>query len=106
MLWRSPVFTAATAITLALGMGPSTAIFTVTNAVLLQPPPYKDPGRLVVAEGEMLKRNVKDWPFSNADFFDLRNGTGRVLEDLAAVTTGRGTGVEQADSPSDLPHPP
>ncbi|HWF48927.1 MAG TPA: ABC transporter permease [Bryobacteraceae bacterium] len=90
-LWKSPVFTVAIAITLALGMGASTAIFSVTNAVLLRPLPYKDPGRLVVAAGEMRKRGVSDWPFSNADFFDLQNGTESVFEDLAGVSTGRGT---------------
>jgi putative ABC transport system permease protein len=81
----------AIAITLALGMGASTAIFSVTNAVLLRPLPYTNSGRLIVAAGEMQKRNVKDWPFSNADFFDLQKGTTSVFEDLAGVNTGRGT---------------
>ncbi len=92
--WRSlrssPVFTSAAVVTIALGIGGTTAIFSVTNAVLLRPLPYTDSDRLVVAIGEMRKRNVTDWPFSNADFFDLRNGTSHAFEGLAAVVTGRG----------------
>ena len=78
-LRRSPAFAATAIITLALGIGASTAIFSVLDAVLLRPLPYKDPDRLVLARSEMRKRNVSDFPFSNADYFDLRNGTTGVL---------------------------
>jgi predicted permease len=87
MLRSSPVFALTAALTIGLGIGAATAIFSVANAVLLHPLPYRQPGRLVLALSDMTRRGVKDWPFSAADYFDFRNGTRGTLEDAAAVFT-------------------
>src|SRR4030095_14695782 len=90
-LRKSPIFTITVVVTIALAIGASTAIFSVTNGVLLQKLPYKDPERLVLVRGDLQKRNVKDFPLSNADFLDLRNGAKNNFEDLASVNTFRFT---------------
>src|SRR5271156_1929051 len=66
-----------------------TAIFSVANAVLFRPLPYKDPDRLDILISDMRKRKVRDFPLSNEDFTDLRNGTKNAFEDLAGVFTVR-----------------
>lgn len=86
-LRNSPIFTLTAAVTIALGVGASTAIFSVTNAVLLRPLPYKDPQQLVILPSDMRNRGVKDFPYSNAEFLDLREGTKQEFEGLAGVFT-------------------
>ena len=90
-LRKSPIFTITVVVTIALAIGASTAIFSVTNGVLLRKLPYKDPERLVLARGDLQKRNVKDFPLSNADYLDLKNGAKNNFEDFAAVSTFRFT---------------
>lgn len=90
-LRKSPIFTITVVVTIALAIGASTAIFSVTNGVLLRKLPYKDPERLVLVRGDLQKRNVKDFPLSNVDYLDLRNGAKNNFEDFAAVSTFRFT---------------
>src|SRR5580658_2014501 len=89
MLRKNPIFTVTAVVTIALGIGASTAIFSVTNAVLLSPLPYKNPETLVLACSDMTRRGVRDFPFSDADFIDLRNGMKASFEDIAGVFSGR-----------------
>ncbi|HKR10411.1 MAG TPA: ABC transporter permease [Pyrinomonadaceae bacterium] len=90
-LRKSPIFTITVVVTIALAIGASTAIFSVTNGVLLRQLPYKDSDRLVLARNDLQKRDVKDFPISNADFLDLRNGAKNNFEDFVAVQTFRFT---------------
>jgi len=88
-LRKSPIFTITVVITIALAIGASTAIFSVTNGVLLRKLPYKDPERLVLAANDLQRRNVKDFPVSNVDYLDLRNGAKNSFDDFAVVNTFR-----------------
>jgi predicted permease len=84
-LRKNAGFAAVTTLTIALGIGACTAIFSVVNAVLLRPLPYANGDRLVLVWGELRARNVNDWPFSPPDFRDLRTQSAAVFEDLAGV---------------------
>jgi putative ABC transport system permease protein len=86
-LRKSPIFAITAALTIALGVGASTAIFSVTNAVLLRPLPYQNPDQLVIIPTDMRNRGVKDFPFSNANFIDFREGTKNEFQGVAGVFT-------------------
>src|SRR4029453_14830252 len=88
-LRRSPVFTITAALTIALGIGASTAIFSVTNAILLRPLPYEDPGPLVVMYRDSRARKSLGMPLSNENFVDIRDGSRGSFEDMAALRTAR-----------------
>jgi predicted permease len=87
-LRKSPAFTLTAVVTIALGIGSSTAIFSVVHAVLLKPLPYPEPGRLTILWGEMRTRGVFDFPFSPPDFDDLRRSA-TLLDGVTGITPFR-----------------
>jgi putative ABC transport system permease protein len=79
-----PAFTAAVVLTLALGIGANTAIFSVVNAVLLQPLPYHDASRLVMLwENDRNSGTVRE-PASVPDYFDFA-ARNRVFAGIAGL---------------------
>jgi predicted permease len=71
---RSPGFTLAAVLSLAIGVGANTAIFSVANALLLRPLPYADPERLVILWNRSPGLGItEDW-FSTAQYFDVKTG--------------------------------
>jgi predicted permease len=83
ILRRSPGFTAVAVITLGLGIGANTAIFSIVNAVLLRPLPYPDPGRLVMVWATDERRGVTEDVTSYPDFEDWKSQN-TVFESMAA----------------------
>ena len=71
MLSRSPVFTLVVIVTLALGIGANTAIFSVINTVLLRPLPFSQPDRVVSIFETNVERGMEQETFSPANFRDL-----------------------------------
>ena len=82
MLRRHPGFTAVAIVTLALGIGANTAIFSVVNAVLLHSFPYKDPNNLVLIAEKRREMNLLS--LSYPDFVDWRSQN-QVLESMGGV---------------------
>jgi MacB-like periplasmic core domain len=86
-LRKSPGFTAVAVITLALGIGANTTIFSIVNSFLLRPLPVHDPGQITTLT-EMQKDGTNNNVFSVPDYRDIRNQTGDVLSDLLGYQFG------------------
>jgi putative ABC transport system permease protein len=86
ILRRNPGFTLVTVVTLALGIGANTAIFSVVHAILLRPLPYKDAQRLVVIWETEPSGPGNLYPDTAPDFQDWRKQS-KVFESMAAATT-------------------
>ncbi|HEV7520300.1 MAG TPA: ABC transporter permease [Candidatus Angelobacter sp.] len=70
---KSPGFTVAAILSLAIGIGANTAIFSITSALLLSPLPYRDADRLVIMWNTSPGLGItRDW-FSSAQYFDIKN---------------------------------
>jgi putative ABC transport system permease protein len=81
-LIKNPAFSAVAVITLALGIGANTAIFSIVNAVLLRPLPYPDADRIMVLNES--SGPGQDYSVALPDYFDWRNDN-TVFEHLAAT---------------------
>jgi len=84
MLVKDPGFTAVAVLTLALGIGANTVIFSVVNTVLLCPLPYADPSRLVMVWGTIPQRETRRQNVSYPDYQDWREQN-RVFEGMALL---------------------
>jgi len=85
-LWKSPVFTVVSLTVLALGIGANTAIFSVVDAVLLRPLPYKNPDRIVAVQTYWMKTQHTG-QVSLPDFLDWRRQS-QSFEALAFYQNG------------------
>ena len=96
MLRRSPGFTAVAVLTLALGIGANTAIFSVVNAVLLQPLPYPNASRLTLIWSQWGKETRG--PASGPEMMELRKRM-RAFDEIGGIwaTTGTITGTAEPE---------
>jgi putative ABC transport system permease protein len=86
MLRKSPAFAAVAILTLALGIGSSTIIFSIIHAVLLTPLPFRDPGRLVVVYDREAKATGLSKLLDLYQDFEVYRGHSQSLDQLAGMT--------------------
>jgi putative ABC transport system permease protein len=101
MLRKNPAFTFIAVLTLALGIGANSAIFSVANAVIIQPLPFKDPSRLVTVLETKASQNL-DWLFvTGHNFLEWQERT-TSFEHLAGMQ-GCGYRLAQEGEPQLIP---
>lgn len=87
MLRKSPGLTSVAVLSLALGIGAISTIFSFTNGIMLRPLPYNDPERLVLLDETALKRGISSMGVSFPNFLDWRQQS-QSFEDIACYDTG------------------
>jgi predicted permease len=100
VLWKSPGFTSVAVLSLALGVGANTAIFSIVNAVLLRSLPFSHPERLVKIVASNRGVGARDIGLSVPEFDDLRSRAG--VFDQVTVTQGGPTNLTGGDRPQHL----
>ena len=94
MLKKNPAFTAVTILTLAVGIGANSAIFSVVNSVLLRPLPYREPGRLVRVYSEFPTMQLQKFWLSPPELLDIQREA-KSWEAIGAwAPTGQNVGTE------------
>jgi len=83
---KRPAFTAIALITLALGIGANSAIFSVVNSIVLRPLPYQDSSRLMVLWGNLGSSELAETELSAPEFVDVQQQV-QSFESVAAYTT-------------------
>jgi predicted permease len=97
LLLRAPGFTAVALLTLALGIGANTAIFSVVNAVLMRPLAYKDPAALVNLWGKLEKQGIPQLGMSEPEYFDLLSHNDSFSQ-MGAYALGGSANLTSADA--------
>src|SRR5262245_34673769 len=101
MMLKNPGFTIIVLLTLALGIGANTAIFTIVNAILIRPLPMPHPERLVAVSSTVQRENLERRSVSYLDYLDWRSQND-VFEKMAAYefttfTMSESAGAEQVE---------
>src|SRR6266545_4808967 len=100
-LLKNPGFTAVAVLTLALGIGANTALFSAVDAVLIRPLPYVDAGRLVMIWDEMSHIGFPKHYSTPAEWQEWRRHN-TVFTDIAATESGQAT-LSSDGEPEELP---
>ncbi|HEY2164386.1 MAG TPA: ABC transporter permease, partial [Gemmatimonadaceae bacterium] len=100
-LRNHPAFTLTAVVTIALGTGATTAIFSVVNAVLLRPLPYVQPNRLALIKSDMRARKVLDFPIMPGDWLDLHDRA-TAFQSIAGIFTFPGPFVGDDAKPEQI----
>jgi putative ABC transport system permease protein len=102
MLFKRPAFTAVVVIVLALGIGASTAIFSVVNAVLLKPLPYENADRLVWIWETNPKAEIETEPLSTPNYLDYKTRN-QSFDDMGAFASSSITLTAADGEPERIP---
>ncbi len=86
LLYQNPLFALVAILTLALGIGATTAVFTLVNALLIKPLPYQDPARLVLLFEHFKDQHLDTIPVSPPEFLEYQSQL-KSFEKLAAFNT-------------------